>query len=326
MISAKNNQAEFILQRNKPTHLNEILDDYYDDAVTPYEERAFKRVLRWKEDFKDITEDYSHVTWEMLAAIVKAETQGKTGRQISKAMAVGMPQIKYQGAWAFFWDAAFSQKITDGPLLVKDYYNARIRLRYRRQLNRINQYLKQEGILVIPSELSKSALAYRQARSDTWANLKIHLRKNYQPGEYQVAVDIAAMYIDHLIDTFYQVKRQVSEIKQYVEQNQITGIDDIQVSGTKSIRLKRIKEYLVKKSEYATSKNIQELTLTHINDILDRFEDPNIYSSAYNFGLKNTLDYIHSGKDWPKAIEDYANRVATYNTIFMEIEKLSVFV
>jgi hypothetical protein len=81
IISAINTNTAFITQKNKPAHINEILDDYYGGATTSYEERAFKRVLRWKKNFKDITEDYSHVTWEMLAAIVKAETQGKTGRQ-----------------------------------------------------------------------------------------------------------------------------------------------------------------------------------------------------------------------------------------------------
>lgn len=326
MIPTKNAATITILQENKVMDLNEILADYYDGEVTPYEERAFKRVLQWKEDFKRITKDYPHVTWEMLAAVVKAETQGKTGRQVSNAMAVGMPQIKYQGAWAFFWDAAFSQKIDDGAFWVKDYYNARIRLRYSLQLKRIKQYLQSEGLLVMPVSSCRSATTYRQARSGTWANLKIHLRRNYRPGEYQVAVDIAAMYIDHLIDTFQQVGRQVREIKQYVEQNQIAGIHDIQVSGTTSIRLKRIEEYLAKRSKNTTIIDIQRLTLTHINNILNRFEDPNTYLSAYNFGLKNTLDYIHAEKNLPEEIKSYANRVATYDIIFQKIEKFSVFV
>jgi hypothetical protein len=241
-------------------------------------------------------------------------------------MAVGMPQIKYQGAWAFFWDAVFSETINDKPLLVKDYYNARIRLRYNRQLNRITQYLQDEEILIPPPESSKSSSLYRQARSDTWTNLKIHLRKKYQPGEYQVAVDIAAMYIDHLIDTFYQIRKQITEIQQYVEENPITSIDDIQVSGAKSVMLRRIKENLTKNSEYNQNGNIRKVALRHIDGILDRFEDPNIYSSAYNFGLRNILDYIHAGKDWPKAIEEYTEKVATYNTIFMEIEKFGIIV
>lgn len=326
IIAGKNENTGSSYKENTSTRLGDILGKYYNGATSSYEEIAFKRVLKWKEDFEDIAKDYSHVNWKILAAIVKAETQGKTGQQISSAMAVGMPQIKYQGAWAFFWDAMFSKKITRNSLIVKDYYNAGIRSRYDGQLNRIRQYLEEEGILITPPELPKSALAYRQARSNSWENLKIHLRRDYEPGEYQVAVDIAAMYIDHLIDTFYKIRRQVIEIKQYIEQNRIASIDDIQVSGTKSIRLRRIKNGLVKSPEHTASGNVRERALIHINNILNRFEDPNIYSSAYNFGLRNVLDYIHSGKNWPKSIEEYVKKVATYNTIFMEIEKFSVYI
>jgi hypothetical protein len=311
---------------NVPTDLNEILEKYYGGETSPSDERAFKRVLSWKEDFESIAKDYKHVDWTILASIVKVETQGKTGRQISNAMAIGMPQIKYQGAWAFFWDAMFSKSIKQGSILIKDYYNDGIRSRYSIQLDQISQHLKEKDILIPPPKFTKSTLAYRQARSDTWENLKIYLRREYEPGEYQVAVDIAAMYIDHLIDTFYKVRKQIVEIKQYVEQNRITNIEDIQISGTKKIRLRRIKEYLVTNPGNTASGTIQESTLNHINNILKRFEDPNIYSSAYNFGPRKVLEYIHSGKNWPKSIEDYVKKVAAYNTIFIEIEKSRISV
>lgn len=311
---------------NAPTDLNEILEKYYGGETSPSDERAFKRVLSWREDFESIAKNYKHVDWTILASIVKVETQGKTGRQISNAMAVGMPQIKYQGAWAFFWDAMFSKSIKQGSSLIKDYYNDGIRSRYGRQLDQISQHLKEKVILITPPEFTKSAMTYRQARSDSWEKLKVYLRREYQPGEYQVAVDIAAMYIDHLIDTFYKVKRQIVEIKQYVEQNRIANIEDIQVSGTKNLRLRRIKEYLVTNPGNTASATMQETTLDHINNILKRFEDPNIYSSAYNFGPRKVLEYIHSGKNWPKSIEEYVKKVATYNTIFIEIEKFRISV
>ena len=315
--------SEINPEESTPNNLKEILGNYYTGSAFVFQERAFRRVLRWKEDFEDIAGNYRSVDWKKLSAIIKAETQGKTGEQVSSAKAVGMPQIKYQGAWAFVWDAMFRENRKKGSVFVKDYYNANIRARYHSQLKQIELYLQKNNILVYPANSSEAE--YRKARSDSWEHLKAHLQRDFKPGEYQVAVDIAAMYIDHLMHTFLMVKKQVEEIKQFVESNGILGLDDIELSGTKMKRWNRIKEYLMRDIEFTDSENYQELTLAHLNNILNRLENRNIYVAAYNLGLNKVLRYIESGRKIPSGIEKYVKTVSTYNMIFHEIEKLRIF-
>ena len=68
-----------------PNNLKEILSNYYEDSDIIQQEKAFKRVICWKEDFENIVKRYQYLDWKTLAAIIKAETQGKTGRQVSSA-------------------------------------------------------------------------------------------------------------------------------------------------------------------------------------------------------------------------------------------------
>jgi hypothetical protein len=322
-ILEKEEDSGFILEKIVPRYPKEISNIYYEGPNFVYEERAFKRVIRWKGDFQNIAENYDNVDWKILSAIIKVETQGKTGRQVSSAKAVGMPQIKYQGAWAFLWDAMFSKKIKKGSVFFKDYYNANIRLRYRRDLNRIRHYLEEKDIIVYPTNLSKSFVDYRIARSKTWEKLKVHLRRKFKPGEYQVVVDIAAMYIDHLFDTFSKIKKQVAKIKLYLERNGNISLDEIEFSGTKKIIWKRINEYYLKNVEFKENANSHKLMFSFLSNISKRLEDPNIYLAAYNFGIRKVLEYIESGRDLPKQIERYVKKVATYNTVLNTIENYS---
>ena len=322
-VGREDKDSEINPKERTPNNLKEILGNYYTGSAFVFQERAFKRVLRWKEDFEDIAGNYRSVDWKKLSAIIKAETQGKTGEQVSSAKAVGMPQIKYQGAWAFLWDAMFRENRKQGSVFVKDYYNANIRARYHSQLKQIELYLQKNNILVYPANSSEAE--YRKARSDSWEHLKAHLRRDFKPGEYQVAIDIAAMYIDHLMHTFLMIKKQVEEIKQFVESNSIHGLDDIELSGIKMKRWNSIKEYLIKDIEFTDSENFQELTLAHLNNILNRLEGRNIYVAAYNLGLNKVLRYIESGRKIPSRIEKYVRTVSTYNMIFHEIEKFRVF-
>ena len=55
-------------------------------------------------------------------------------------------------------------------------------------------------------------------------------------------------------------------------------------------------------------------------------EDPNIYLAAYNFGIRKVLEYIESGRDLPKQIEQYVKKVATYNTVFNTIENYGTLI
>ncbi len=324
ILEREEKDSEPYLENDTPRDLKEILGNHYNGYNLICQERSFKRVLRWKGDFGDIVEGYKNVDWKKLSAIIKAETQGRTGRQVSRAKAIGMPQIKYQGAWAFLWAAMFSERSRQGPAFVKDYYNANIRARYNRKLKQIRHYLEENNILVYPANSSK--FAYRKARYESWENLKTYLKRQFKPGEYQVAVDIAAMYIDHLVDTFNKIKKQVEEIKEYVECKDIISLDDIEFSGIKMKRWKRIKEYLLKDIKSMDIANLHQLTLTRLNDISDRLDDPNICSAAYNFGISKVLRYTESVRKMPKAIEGYVKQVSTYDIIFNEIEKFSAYI
>jgi len=307
----------------EPRNLKEILCSHYEGTCSVWQERAFRRVLRWKDDFKDIAGDYPHVDWKRLSAVIKAETQGRTGEQVSRAKAIGMPQIKYQGAWAFLWDALLSQKTDRGNLTDRDYHNANIRLRYTNQLKRIKRHLNEENILVHPTNDNPNA--YRKARYATWKNLKSHLKREYKPGEYQVAVDIAAMYLDHLAYTFNSIKQQIEEIKSALEQNGGDCLEELRFSGIKQKRWQRIKGHLRHDTKLRNGSRVRESLLPRLDAMVARLDDPRIYSAAYNFGIRKVLECIESGRKMPQAVENYVQQVSTYNSIFNEIERYAVY-
>ena len=309
--------------KSPPRNLREILSSHYEGSCTAWQERAFRRVLRWKDDFKDITQDYPHVDWKGLSAVIKAETQGRTGEQISRSQAIGMPQIKYQGAWAFLWDALFSQKVDRGKLPDKDYHNANIRLRYTNQLKRIERHLNDENILVYPTNDNPND--YRRARYATWKNLRSHLKRKYEPGEYQVAVDIAVMYLDHLAHTFSTIKQQVEEIKSSFEQNEGDCLEELRFSGIKQNRWQRIKGHPQRTTQLRDVSRVRKSMLMRLDAMVARLDDPRIYSAAYNFGIRKVLERIESGRKMPQAVERYVQQVSIYNCIFNEIERYGVY-
>jgi hypothetical protein len=319
--SPKNLQPR--LKRNPPRDLKEILTNHYKGSPFVWQERAFRRVLRWRDDLEDIAKDYSNVDWKRLSAVIKAETQGRTGEQVSRAKAIGMAQIKYQGAWAFLWDAMFSEKTNWGSPAIRDYHNANIRARYRSQLKQIEQHLNDNNILIYPSNSSQAA--YKRARYASWSNLKTYLKTEFKPGDYQVAVDIAAMYIDHLTLTFHQIRQQVEGIKQSVEKNGKESFDDLTFSGTKETRWNRIRGYLRKDFECMDIAKAHELTLSHLNTMLVKLEDPHIYSAAYNLGIRKVLRYVESGRRMPERVENYVEQVSMYTEIFHEIEQIGAY-
>lgn len=305
---------------NYPRPLKEILRKHYVGSEFVWEQIAFERVLKWKEDFDGIAEKYANLDWKILCAIIKAETQGRSGPQVSYAKAIGMAQIKYQGAWAFVWDAMFSKEFKQGSGLIPDHYNSYIRERYSRQLSQIRKYLEDNWILVHPTTQSRSEKEYRRAKFDSWKNLKVHLKREFKPGEYQVVVDIAAMYVDHLIDITGKVEKQVSEIKQYLQHNGNISLDEITFPGTKMIRWQRIKKHLRRDNEIMSDAKAHELTLTRLNDILEKLQDPNLYTAAYNFGIRKVIEYIEAGKDLPTEIGRYVKKVSQYKAILNQIE------
>jgi hypothetical protein len=135
-----------------------------------------------------------------------------------------------------------------------------------------------------------------------------------------VEVDIAAMYMDHLINIIGKVEKQVSEIKQYLEHNGNISLDEIKFPGTKMIRWQRIKNHLRRDDQIMKDAKAHELPLTHLNDILEKLQDPNIYSAAYNFGIRKVIEYIEAGKDLPTEIGRYAEKVSHYKAILNQIE------
>ena len=68
----------------------------------------------------------------------------------------------------------------------------------------------------------------------------------------------------------------------------------------------------------------RELTLSRLNTMLVRLEDPHIYSAAYNLGIRKVLKYVESGRHMPKRVENYAEQVSMYTEIFNEIERYDI--
>jgi len=319
-IKSREETSKAVVVENDPTTLKEILRKHYEGSEFVSQQIAFERVLKWKGDLEGIAEKYANLDWKILSATIKVETQGRSGAQVSYAKAIGMAQIKYQGAWAFVWDAMFSKKIKQGSNLIPDYYNSYIRERYSIQLNQIRKYLEDHSILVLPETQSRSEEEYRKARSDTWENLKEHLKREFKPGEYQVAVDIAAMYMDHLINITDKVEKQVSEIKQYLEHNGNISLNEIKFPGSTMIRWQRIRKHLGRDDESRRNAKAHESTLTRLNEILAKLQDPNIHTAAYNFGLGKVIEYIEAGRHMPTEIGRYAEKVSHYKAIFNQIE------
>ena len=319
-MESREKTSKAVVVDNDPRTLKEILREYYDGSEFVIQQLAFERVLRWKEDLEGIAEKYANLDWKILSATIKVETQGRSGSQVSYAKAIGMAQIRYQGAWAFVWDAMFSTKIKEGSSFIPDYYNSCIRKRYGIQLNQIRKYLEDHSILVLPETQSRSEEEYRKARSDTWENLKQHLKREFKPGEYQVAVDIAAMYMDHLINITDEIEKQVSEIKQVLEHNDNISVDEIKFPGSTMIRWQRIRKHLGRDEESRRNAKEHESTLTRLNEILAKLRDPNIHPAAYNFGIAKVIEYVEAGRHLPTEIGRYAEKVSRYKAIFNQIE------
>ena len=159
----------------------------------------------------------------------------------------------------------------------------------------------------------------------TWKNLKSHLKRRYKPGEYQVAVDIAAMYLDHLAYTFNNIKQQVEEIKDVIEQSEVGCFDELGFSGIKQNRWQRIKGHLQPNNQLCEGSRARQSMLTRLDAMVARLDDPRVYSAAYNFGIRKVLEHIESGRKMPQAVERYIQQVSTYNCIFNEIERYAAY-
>ena len=167
-IEACKKDLKLKFDKNIENTLKMVLSNYYKGSEFVIQQRAFARVIKWKKDIEDIAKKYNNVDWKKLCAIAKAETEGKTGNQVSSAMAIGMTQIKYQGAWAFFWDMVFSKRVRHGSRYVKDYYNENLRARYSSQLDQAIRYLEENSIIVYPKSVSRSDKGYKRARFQSW--------------------------------------------------------------------------------------------------------------------------------------------------------------
>jgi hypothetical protein len=293
------------IHRNNPESLSldVILSVYYPKSELEAEKRAYRNVLRWKPMVNKIARDYSLVDRCMLLAIIKSETQGETGQQISPQKAVGLTQIKYQGAWAFLWDALFKEYIQTDGRQDKDYYNHWIRERYKNQLTRIKKHLIEKKVIRSPKDVSERSLI--QARSDSWERFKTFLNKKYRPQEYQVAVDISAMYLDHLIFSFKDYHQKVKDIHKHIETNHESERENPHLSGNSQNIWKRVKKQIPDGSVSG-----------RLHYILSKARDSKTWYAAYHIGPTFVMETIEKGKMIPRSSDRYGTRVIKQIKIF----------
>jgi len=195
----------------------------------------------------------------------------------------------------------------------KDYYNANLRSRYGAQLMEIKNFLQKSDILVEPKESIKTAMDYRKAKFASWQNLKAHLEHTFVPGQYQVCVDISAMYMDHLIDSIHKITQTMTDIKRHIEQSPGTRINEIVLSGVKAYWWDRIRGHLKNGTDARAS--YRESVLRHLTAIISRLDNPELFLAAYNFGIRKVLKHSETGLKLPCAIEQYAKKVSLYQRI-----------
>ncbi len=316
-----------------PLSLEGILAKHYSKDHL-YEKKAFERIEKLIPSIQQITEKYVYLNPLIMAAVIKVETQGLKG-QMSHKKAIGLPQIKYQGAYAFMWKAMHQEFVVIDGKKQKDYYNHMLRKRYKSQLDHIENYLQKKGIMVSPDTSDK-------AQWLTWQRLKKFLREKKKQNDYLVDVEIAAMYLDHLIRMFKHHNRKVTEIRDYLISNPVEDIKKIAFRGTNQIIWKGIQKNILSEIESETAKkqsrSISNNTKTDILDdlpfikkyfvnrltyIIKKTDSPLTWYAAYNQGPTLILKRIKKQKDLPKYSKAYAQNVKKQIQIFREWDRLS---
>ena len=155
--------------------------------------------------------------------------------------------------------------------------------------------------------------------------MKLYLERKYRPGEYQVSVDIAAMYIDHLRDTFKKLGETLRELKLTISMNSFADFNNVKLSGVKKFWWDKIGQHIQEEWKANPKANKKEISIGYLDYFIKRLEDPRIYLAAYNFGIRKVLRYIEEEKEFPPAIKSYINDVTTYKNIFLTIERYGLY-
>jgi len=326
-----------------------LLQLHYDGSALIYERRAYRRVLKWQKAVAQIVNDYDRISPEAMLAVIKEETQGKTGNQVSMQKAVGLTQIKYQGAWAFIWNAFFKKSVKTNGKLGRDYYNQSIRKRYQSQLKRIKNHLIKHKLLYQPS--AEDLEDFRWARSKTWEKLKKYLNKKFKANEYQVAVDISAMYLDHLTFQINDYSAKVAIIKQLFDTQKVTDIDQTRFSGSTQAVWRKLRHsyisdlikiyretnqlYLNQKVprintarlwpkvrndiKYRLKIDINQLLKERLALIVAQTNDPKTSYAAYHTGPTTIFEYLEKACILPTSAVRYAQSVERHKIIFTDL-------
>ena len=299
--------------------LEEIVNEHYEASETTFEKRAFERTLRWAPLVEDLADDYTFVDAEAMLAIIKAETQGKTGRQVSRSQAVGLTQIKFQGAWSFLWSALFSETVVIDGRRRKDCHNALIRERYLPQLQRIRDHLENTGVLVEPDD--DSPFAMKVASNRTWKKFTALVNKRYAPSEYQVSVDIACLYLDHLFFTFKNYQAKIDNIVAALEK---IGPEENEREWHESMALPGPEEKLwdsyVEKWEISGAHEEIGEVVERLESLSSISEDPKTCYASYNAGPTSVLKNLETAGKPPLFSIQYADKVQKYRELISRMK------
>ena len=111
------------------------------------------------------------------------------------------------------------------------------------------------------------------------------------------------------------------EIKETLETNPYDQFNETRFSMLTRVRWDSIKSKLLNQNG---KPNFREVTLARLDYILNRLEDPNIYSAAYNLGISKCLNHLESGIKLPESISRYVKKVLSYHDIFNEIDRYKI--
>lgn len=320
-----------------------ILERHYGTNYA-IEKSSYQRLHRLRPSVNYIADAYERVDTKLLLAIIKCETQAISGRVSHKA-AIGLAQIKFQGAFAFFWNALYQDYTHVNGRRQKDYHNTRLRQRYQLQLARMQNYLQDTEILVSPYQ-------HQDAKKQTWRRLKRYLNENTDRGFYLVDVDIAAMYLDHLIHTFRHIGEKANELKDHLEQNIFTDMDDMTFSGTRHMLWAALKKSVenglvngdfnmedidtdsidcpdgVSNREGETisyhhglpcRSPLRQMIIQRLDELSRRAHDPLTWYSAYNVGPTVILRRLKKEKKLPYVSGKYARDILFHMDVLSEI-------
>ncbi len=284
-----------------------VLKHHYGPAYH-VEKTAYERVFDLKDHVEAIAGLYEHLSPELLMAVIKEESQGRRCVMSHKA-AIGLSQIKYQGAFTFVWNAMFRERVRMNGKMRTDHFNRNIRKRYGTQLKRIETALIDNRILV----KRKSDLASRRA---TWRKLKAYVRGGCGAAGPPVDVEIAALYLDHLIHVFDNLREKALFIKAEVMRRPWPDVRDLRFTGTRETFWRQVQEAAV---SAASPEDALRMIIRRLDHFIDMAGNPGAWYAAYHAGPTLILARIFRGDRLPRDSSEYAGRVENYENVFQDL-------